>query len=376
MNILHLTHTDTRFDNRILKEIGALSDTKLYNILCIGVSSVERAAMSNSIPDVKIRTLRLISKMPKWVPRPIRHTLMLIELYLRFTLLGIKHKPKIIHCHDTMVLAIGVFIKIISKSKLIYDAHELESNKNGQSKILAKATLFIEKLSWSYVDHLISVSDSIIEWYNINLGVKKSTLILNSPIIKSSEVKKVNYFHHLYDIEHSKLVFIYLGILGGGRGIDLILDAFRDENIESHIVFIGYGEFEKKISDIAKIKKNIHLHEAVPHEDVVSLVSNADVGLCLIENVSLSDYYCLPNKLFEYAFAGLPILTSDFPDIIKTVHRYNLGKVCSGSLNSIHCTIKEIEMKPLKRLSADLTELGWQKQAERLINAYRIILNH
>jgi len=376
MNILHLTHTDTRFDNRILKEIGALSDTKLYNILCIGVSSVERAAMSNSIPDVKIRTLRLISKMPKWLPRPIRHTLMLIELYLRFTLLGIKHKPKIIHCHDTMVLAIGVFIKIISKSKLIYDAHELESNKNGQSKILAKATLFIEKLSWSYVDHLISVSDSIIEWYNINLGVKKSTLILNSPVIKPSEVKKVNYFHHLYDIEHSKLVFIYLGILGGGRGIDLILDAFRDENIESHIVFIGYGEFEKKISDIAKIKKNIHLHEAVPHEDVVSLVSNADVGLCLIENVSLSDYYCLPNKLFEYAFAGLPILTSDFPDIIKTVHRYNLGKVCSGSLNSIHCTIKEIEMKPLKRLSADLTELGWQKQAERLINAYRIILNH
>lgn len=376
MNILHLTHTDTRFDNRILKEIGALTDTKLYNILCLGVSSVERAAMSNSIPDAKIRTLRLITKMPKWVPRSIRHLIMLIELYLRFTVLGIRHKPKIIHCHDTMVLAIGVFIKIISKSKLIYDAHELESNKNGQSKILAKATLFIEKLSWSYVDHLISVSDSIIEWYNINLGVKKSTIILNSPIIKSSAEKKVNYFHHLYDIEHSKLVFIYLGILGRGRGIDLILDAFCDENIESHIVFVGYGEFEKKISDIAKIKNNIHLHEAVPHEDVVSLVANADVGFCLIENVSLSDYYCLPNKLFEYAFAGLPILTSDFPDLSKLVNRYNLGKVCSLNLRALICIIKEMESYPLKRLSADLTELGWQRQGEKLISAYSIILNH
>jgi glycosyltransferase involved in cell wall biosynthesis len=376
MNILHLTHTDTRFDNRILKEIGALSDTKLYNILCIGVASDERAAMSKSIPDAKIRTLSLITKMPKWVPRPIRHTLMFTELYLRFTVLGIRHKPKIIHCHDTMVLAIGVIIKIISKSKLIYDAHELESNKNGQSKILAKATLYIEKACWSYVDHLISVSDSIIEWYNNNLGAKKSTLILNSPLIKSSEVKKGNYFHDLYDIEPSKSVFIYLGILGRGRGIDLILEAFCDENIESHIVFVGYGEFEKKIFDIAQIENNIHLHEAVPHEDVVSLVASADVGLCLIENVSLSDYYCLPNKLFEYAFAGLPILTSDFPDITKMVHKYNLGKVCSVSSKSILSTIKEIEMKPLDRPSSDLTELGWHKQVERLIHSYDMNLNN
>lgn len=376
MNILHLTHTDTRFDNRILKEIGALSDTKLYNILCIGVASVERAAMSNSIPDAKILTLSLITKMPKWVPRPIRHTLMLTELYLRFTVLGIRHKAKIVHCHDTMVLGIGVIIKLISKSKLIYDAHELESNKNGQSKILSKATLYIEKACWSYVDHLISVSDSIIEWYNDNLGAKKSTLILNSPLIKSSEVKKGNYFHHLYDIKPSKLVFIYLGILGRGRGIDLILEAFCDEKIESHIVFVGYGEFEKKIFDIAQIENNIHLHEAVPHEDVVSLVASADVGLCLIENVSLSDYYCLPNKLFEYAFAGLPILTSDFPDITKMVHRYNLGKVCSVSSKSILSTIKEIEMKPLDRPSSDLTELGWHKQAERLIHSYGMNLNN
>ena len=36
---------------------------------------------------------------------------------------------------------------------------------------------------------------------------------------------------------------------------------------------------------------------------LTNLIKEADVGLCLVENVSLSDYYCLPNKLFEYAFA-------------------------------------------------------------------------
>ena len=43
-------------------------------------------------------------------------------------------KFEVIHCHDTLVLPIGYLLKKIKKSKLIYDAHELESNKKGQSK--------------------------------------------------------------------------------------------------------------------------------------------------------------------------------------------------------------------------------------------------
>lgn len=375
MNILHLTHTDTRYDNRILKEIGAIAETKLYNVLCIGVSSNEGATKSNSLPDAKLRVLRLLTKLPRWVPRPIRHSLMLIELYLRFSILGIRYKPKIVHCHDTMVLPIGLFIKLFTKAKLIYDAHELESNKNGQSKLLSKATLFIEKCCWSNVDHLISVSSSIIGWYELNLGYKSSSLILNSPLIRSVDSVQIKYFHQLYGIKTERLVFIYLGILGHGRGIEMIINAFCDEDIESHVVFIGYGELEMKISEVALHRNNIHLHRSVPHEDVVSLVKNADIGLCLIENVSLSDYYCLPNKLFEYAFAGLPILTSDFPDIINLVDKYNLGKVCSINYKSIVQSIKEIEKKPLERLNTDLTELGWQKQAEKLVTAYDQILN-
>jgi glycosyltransferase involved in cell wall biosynthesis len=374
MKILHLTHTDTRYDNRILKELGALTEAELYQVTCIGVASDEGASLSKNELNANIITLRLITNLVKWAPMPIRHALMLIELYVVMSILGVKFKPNIVHCHDTMVLPVGVLIKIISKAKLIYDAHELESNKNGQTKILAKATLFIEKICWRRIDHFITVSDSIISWYEKNLGVKSHSLILNSPLICEVDIVADRYFHRLYDIPSDRLVFVYLGILGPGRGIDYIIEAFTQENINSHAVFIGYGELAVKIKEISTIEKNIHFHDSLPHEEVVSIVKNADVGLCLIENVSLSDYYCLPNKLFEYAFARLPILASDFPDILAVVNKYDLGKVCAINSKSINKAVHELEFKPPNPITADLTELGWPEQAKRLNILYLELL--
>jgi glycosyltransferase involved in cell wall biosynthesis len=370
MNILHLTHTDTRYDSRILKELGALADTGLYNVNCIGVASEEGASHSKNELNATIIIIRL-AKISSRIPRPIRHTIMLIELYIRLFILGIKIKPDIVHCHDTMVLPAGAFIKRYTKAKLIYDAHELESNKNGQTKILSKATLYIEKKYWSKIDHLISVSSSIISWYETNVGVKPNSLILNSPAINVSDTTSNRYFHNLYNIPHDKLVFVYLGLFGHGRAIETILESFSSENINSHVVFVGYGELGNKIKDASQRRSNIHLHNPVPHEEVVSLVRNADIGLCLIENVSLSDYYCLPNKLFEYSFAGLPVLASNFPDIHEIVEQFALGRCCDLDSSSIADAIAEMEKNMPKRITTNLTELGWQTQAERLVGIYK-----
>ena len=373
MTILHLTHTDPRSDNRILKELEALAGIDTHDVTCIGFNSELGPSNTNKKLKAQLIILRSNSNIPKWIPWPIKPTLKLIEFYIRLSKAAIKFKPTVVHCHDTLVLPIGVLVKCISKAKLIYDAHELESNKNGQTKALSKATLFVEKIAWKKIDHLISVSDSIIDWYLKNLGTKPNTLILNSPFINNIDSESNKYFHRLYNITPDKLVFVYLGILGYGRGIDYILDVFSRKNIKSHVVFIGYGELESKIKDVSKTNTNIHYHKAVAHEEVVSLVKNADVGLCLIENVSLSDFYCLPNKLFEYTFAGLPVLASNFPDIKNIVIKYNLGRVCDINSKSINEAVSEIEVTHLSNINSDLTELGWPSQAKKLLNTYSVL---
>ena len=379
--ILHITPTDVRYDSRIIKELKALENLVDSQLLAFGINDDEGHKY-----DVKpleyVRTFNLISKKLNILPRPIRYFVNLLEAIIKLTIPAIRFKPNVIHCHDTLYLPIALLVKIFCKSKLVYDAHELESDKAGQSKILSNYTLVIEKIAWKHIDYLISVSPSIIDWYNVQLGKKESELIMNSPILDSELQKneKSNYLREKFQIPSNKKIFLYLGIISQkGRGIELYLEAFQKKDVNSHLVFIGYGEFTEEVKKIANQMDNIHYHPAVPHHEVVKFSKSADVGLCMIESVSLSDYYSLPNKLFEYAFSGLYVLASDFPDIKQLVDTYDLGKCSSLETQQIYQTIKSIEELEIVKTNYDFAKLyplSWLYQAEKLIKLYKKILNN
>jgi len=376
--VLHLTHTDVSIDSRILKELSAIKMNKKIHIMAIGISDDNLTSSKLKEVNSHITNFVLYSKFFKSISRRLSAYLCLIEFYIRIIWNGLLIRPKIIHCHDTLVLPVGVFLSILFNSKLIYDAHELESQRNGQTKVLSKVTLFIEKISWRFIDLLITVSPSIINWYHENLGFKESLLILNSPHLKPEKLDLVsnNYLKEKFKIPENCKVFVYLGIIGKGRGIDLYLNAFQSQEINSHIVFIGFGEYVKKIQDCTLNSKKIHFHPAVKHDEVVEITKSADVGLAMIEAVSLSDYYCLPNKLFEYAFSGLFILTSDFPDMKKVIQDFDLGVCSSLDLESIKQKIIEIETQDIKTSTKDLSSLSWQYQDEKLLKAYNYLLTN
>ncbi|MCL1462716.1 hypothetical protein M3J57_29710, partial [Klebsiella pneumoniae] len=89
---------------------------------------------------------------------------------------------------------------------------------------------------------------------------------------------------------------------------------------------------------------------------------------------SLSDYYCLPNKLFEYAFSEVYVLASDFPDIKLLVDQYALGKCCALDEELLYKAIKEIEQTEIKKNDINLYPLSWQYQAEELLKGYNKLL--
>lgn len=375
-NVLHLTHTDINSDSRILKEMKCLANiSDDYKVRGLGIELSEERHKTATYEKIEVLSIQLKSRAWRFLPTVLRHMLSFIELFLKMVFKAIKFKPDIIHCHDTMVLPLGVIVKIFTNSKLIYDAHELESNKNSSNKNLGKITFILEKILWNSVDKLIVVSPSIANWYKDNLGEKDTEIIMNSPMLDENvELKNKDYFRNKYSIPDTSKIFLYIGILGRGRGIELILDTFKNnQDLSAHLVFLGYGEFKDKLIEDSQIYKNIHVHDAVPHQEVVTIARSADVGLCLIENVSLSDYYCLPNKLFEYAFAEIPILASNFPDIKSVIDKYKLGKYSELSESSIYEAIKAFEKESIVINSSNLYELSWQAQEAKLINLYNDI---
>lgn len=370
--ILHLTHTEIPSDSRILKEMESAYNNG-YEVHGIGIKLNETTKQMNS-KNLHITTLKLFSKKLSFFPDPIRHLLTFAEFLTKSVSASIKLKPEIIHCNDTLVLPIGVFIKLFTRSKLVYDAHELESDRNGLSKFLSKLTLLLEKTNWHFIDGLIVVSPSIQKWYIDNIGYKKSTIVLNSPVFESLPNVKSTYLRDKFSIPKDDKIFIYIGILGTGRGIDLILESFKNVD-NAHVVFLGYGDYFERLAELEKLHSNIHLHDAVEHHKVVEIASSADVGLCLIENVSLSDYYCLPNKLFEYIFGGLPVLASNFPDISYVVEKYSLGVCVDLDTKSIKEGIDSFASgsSSFNIEQHNLSDLSWQKQESNLISLYKVL---
>lgn len=374
--ILHIAHTNISLDSRIRREITAIAQLQGVKINAIGIPEVY-VADENEIDGAKYIQLRMQSRRLRILPRAIRYFFEMIEFTVKTILVGAKIQADIIHCHDTFTLPAGWFLRVTTQCKLVYDAHELESNKNAQSFLLSQSTFLIERFCWRKIDLLVSVSHSILNWYKQHLGEKSHLLLLNSPICKSHNKKDGDrrlYFHHLYNFPENQLVFIYLGILDRGRGIEACLNTFAHFINNAHVVFVGFGNLENEIEGFSQQYPNIHLHPPVPHDQVVALVRSADYGLCLIENVSLSDYYSLPNKLFEYAFAGIPVLASDFPEISEIVEKYSLGMCCLPKADSIQQAIEHIVSARPTFPFKDLSELSWTAQAAKLIETYESLL--
>ena len=93
---------------------------------------------------------------------------------------GVRYRPEAVDRHDTLVLPIGMLVSFLTGAKLVYDAHELESDKNGQSSLLSREILWTETIYWPRIDTQISVSPSVLFWYNKELGLKRNALILNA----------------------------------------------------------------------------------------------------------------------------------------------------------------------------------------------------
>ena len=158
-----------------------------------------------------------------------------------------------------------------------------------------------------------------------------------------------------------------------GRMVEVYLDIFSQKGFPADIVFMGYGPLENLLSEESQASDNIHLHPAVAHDAVISIVRSADVGLCVINRVSLSDYLSLPNKLFEYAYAGVPSLVSDFPAMKDYSSRFSLGWTTAISETAIRTSILEI-VDCVDHVSPDLNKLSaisWDKQATKLTKLYR-----
>ena len=327
-NCLHITHTDPRTDSRVLKEMEVLAKFN-FEILAVGIEPRGHSIpLTNVDSKISFKNIKIASRILIFLPKYFRHIINYLELGSKIIFLMVKNKPDVIHCHDLQMLPCAVILKKRFGSKLIYDAHEYETEvkslKGFRKKLYKKA----EYLCLKKVDSIITVSNSIANEYARLYNIAKPHLVLNCP--RYEEQKKKNLFRENLSIRADQTVFLYQGGLDKGRGIELLLEAFSglgsDKNV---LVCMGYGPLEQLIQEKARTCNTIYFHPAVSPSVLLNYTSSADYGILFYEDTCLNHRYCSPNKIFEYLMAGLPVLTSNLYEMKRLVETVGVGIVAN-----------------------------------------------
>jgi glycosyltransferase involved in cell wall biosynthesis len=138
---------------------------------------------------------------------------------------------------------------------------------------------------------------------------------------------------------------------------------------------MGNGPLEANIAEYVEAHTNVHRHPAVRSGEVVDYASSADVGICLIENVSLSYFYSLPNKFFEYIGSGLPVIVSNFPEMGGIVDETGCGWKVPVDEDALVRLVEGMSMKEIgqkkDRALQCRDRFCWQEEEAKLIALYR-----
>ena len=295
------------------------------------------------------------------------------------------HQFSIVHCNDLEPLPLAFFAKILRFGRigLIYDAHELETEKlalRGLRKFLSR---LLERVLIPFVDEIITVSDSIAAWYAKTYRIESPAVVYNAP--SRWNLKQANLFRKRFNLSSDTILCLYLGGFQKGRAIEIMLDAFSGvEGVA--LILMGFGSsslegkrLEALVREKNDLEENVFFHEPVNHDELADVVASADVGLCLIQDECLSYRYCLPNKFFEYGMAGLPIIVSDLPEMRDKIEHYSCGVVCPNlSPEGIRIAVEgivgaknELWGQNARRMAE---EHCWEEQKKKLLDIYDSML--
>lgn len=247
------------------------------------------------------------------------------ELNIRFFIHLLFAKVDLIFSNDLDTLLAAYLAAKIRRKKLIYDTHEYftetpELVSRPRTQAVWKT---FENYLFPRLDSIVTVNASIAKLYSDKYN-KKVHVCRNIPleIINKNIISKDQI-----GIPADKKVILYQGAVNMGRGLEWMLEAMPliDTAV---LLIIGNGDvrmlLQERALKLGIIEKVIFLG-AVDTLKLHGYTRLGDIGLCLLEETGLNYYYALPNRIFDYLNAGVPILASRFPEIAEIVELYKTG---------------------------------------------------
>lgn len=289
------------------------------------------------------------------------------EYNIRLFFLLLFSRKDILLANDIDTLIPNYIVSKLFNIPLIFDSHELFSEvPELVNRPLVKSfwkkieEVLIPKIKYKY-----TVSSSIAAHYQIKYKT-------HFEVIRNVPMKKIELNNSKSGILLKKNAIIYQGALNKGRGLELMIETMNYLN-NTVLYILGDGDISNELKQLVKAlklnEKVIFLGKIQP-DFLLSITSQASLGISIEEDLGLNYRFALPNKLFDYIQAKIPILVSDLPEMSSLVSQYKIGEVIiERNPDTIAKLIKSmIENKNLyqQNLENAAKELIWENEEMKL----------
>lgn len=405
MKIVMITH-DLKIDRRIIHEAKALiqqgHEVKILAFPWDGEEEnddgiyIKRTVVANVERKNYPKTYFVYKHLKKIIPKKILFRLRKLfddvtvdyEKHFEGYLLGMaleEDAADVYHAHDLPSLSTAYKLAQKYNAMLVYDSHEIFCEQ-GFSKLQKHKWKAIEENYIKKVDEIITINYSAADYL-------KNTYRCNGPIVIMNKTEMLNMGNEVeehiltlkeeLEIPLDKKIVLYQGGIVKRRNLDNLILSMKETNEDIMLILLGSGEYRGELENIVaenNIVNKVKFIDEVSQKELLKYTLLADVGIIPYIGDCLNNYYCTPNKLFEFIAAGIPIVANNLPEIGKVVNGEFIGQ--TSDFSDYKCIAEAINKvmsndEILKKYKDNIKKIqykySWDYEKEILLDLYKRI---
>ena len=301
------------------------------------------------------------------------------EFNMRLFFFLLFHKADVLFSNDLDTSLPNYLVSRIKRIGMVYDSHEYftETPELVNRPRVQRVWKGIEKLVVPKLGKMITVNESIAnlfcDKYGVSVGVVRN--IPNQIEITPSDRAQLGL-----PLDKHLLVLQGSGI-NVQRGAEELIEAMRLLD-DCYLMVIGGGDVLDKLKQMVSdygISDRVCFLPRMPYQEMMRYTQLAELGFCLDKATNLNYRYCLPNKLFDFIHAGVPVVAAScLVEVAEIILRYDIGLLVDDhNPQTIAAAIKEgvnnseLREKWKANLQEAASKLTWQNEEQQLISVLR-----
>lgn len=382
-DLMHVVFGSVRSLPPLMHELSSLANEQ-SSVQVIDVHTGAEPFLRDS-SLIEFESLSLIFRKISTSQLPLFKLLRYIEFCIRLFMLIVKNKPRIVIAHDLIALLPAYFPSRLISARVIYNAHELWTERQDASTPMLRLWRRLDRFFCKRVDRIIAPESNRANIYLHEYGASEMPIVVrNIPPRHATPEASIEWEGLLHrSLPRNYAIVLYQGLIHESRCLSEVIHAMAKTDRFAVLVLIGSGEeaYRRSLHESIRqlvLEDRVFILAPVSSAQLRPITASAAIGILLYKNDGRNNYFCAPNKLYEYMQAGLPMIASDFPGLSEVIEKNEIG-VCvdpsnvSSITNAIDRLLQETsERVEMKRRALELAESSytWESEFKKLRSLY------